>query len=176
MPTSEPRLTALDQPSREQLDELDALMQRMLALPVDPVDNSPKPPITTAGSQENPPLEITKDKEIGSPAVSVSPASLEHSARSVTLAPVAARPVLPAPGKGGACSSPYVPSTKVRNAGWLWPLVWINQGFDCCTVLLGPLGGWLRGPTGRSLLAWLGFLGLTVALAWLAWETVDWTS
>ena len=45
MATSErPRYSALDHPTRQQLDELDALMQRMLALPVNPMEEPPDVP------------------------------------------------------------------------------------------------------------------------------------
>ena len=45
MPTAgRPRSSALDHVTRQQLDELDALMQRMLALPVNPPEDSPRAP------------------------------------------------------------------------------------------------------------------------------------
>jgi hypothetical protein len=44
-PAGRPRSSSLDRETRQQLDELDALMQRMLALPVDPPDDLANPPI-----------------------------------------------------------------------------------------------------------------------------------
>jgi hypothetical protein len=34
------------------------------------------------------------------------------------------------------------------------------------TKILGPLGAWLRGEQGRSLLGWSGIAMLTVAVIW----------
>ncbi len=44
-PAGRPRSSSLDRETRQQLDELDALMQRMLALPVDSPDNLANTPI-----------------------------------------------------------------------------------------------------------------------------------
>jgi hypothetical protein len=58
-----PRFSALDPATRQQLDELDLLMQRMLALPVDPPEDPaippPQPPPVTAvrESMAHPPDE-----------------------------------------------------------------------------------------------------------------------
>lgn len=58
---------------------------------------------------------------------------------------------------------------------WLWPLSALNRMFDSATYLLGPLGGWLRQPGGRTF---LGLVGVTLVLAaicvqillWLTWN------
>jgi hypothetical protein len=55
------------------------------------------------------------------------------------------------------------------------PLVWLNQAFDWSTAWLGPLGRWLRGPSGQALLGWSGLLMLAAALAWLALDTLGWS-
>jgi hypothetical protein len=49
-PAGRPRSSSLDRETRQQLDELDALMQRMLALPVELPEDLPSPPTPeTAG-------------------------------------------------------------------------------------------------------------------------------
>ncbi len=61
------------------------------------------------------------------------------------------------------------------DTGRLWPLVWINIAFDGLTFLLGPLGRWLRGPTGRPLIGWIGVLLFAGALAWALFDWMGWT-
>ena len=61
------------------------------------------------------------------------------------------------------------------DAGRPWPLVWINIAFDGLTVLLGPLGRWLRGPTGRAMIGWIGVLLLAGAMAWALFDWMGWT-
>src|SRR5262245_36911308 len=46
----------------------------------------------------------------------------------------------------------FAPYHRPRVSRWLFPLVWANRLFDWGTVLLGPPGRWLRGPSGRSFL------------------------
>jgi hypothetical protein len=58
----------------------------------------------------------------------------------------------------------------------LWPLVGFNAAFDLCLRPWGPIGRWLRGPTGRALLGILGLLCLTAAAALAAADWIGWTS
>jgi len=60
-------------------------------------------------------------------------------------------------------------------AGWLRALVWVNLAFDAFTYLFGPLGGWLRGPTGRTMIGWIGVLLLAGAMAWAWFDWIGWT-
>jgi hypothetical protein len=56
------------------------------------------------------------------------------------------------------------------------PVEQLNQVFDLTTeILFGPLGRWLARPTGRTLLAWLGFLCLVAGAVLLACDWLDWT-
>jgi hypothetical protein len=59
---------------------------------------------------------------------------------------------------------------------YLWPFVGFNAAFDACLAPWGPVGGWLRGPTGRALLGILGLLCLTAAAALAAADWIGWTS
>jgi hypothetical protein len=53
---------------------------------------------------------------------------------------------------------------------WHWPLVCANELFDLATVPLGGLGRWLREPRGRTWLGWIGLGLLVAAVAWLVFE------
>ncbi len=57
----------------------------------------------------------------------------------------------------------------------LRPLAWVNDGFDVATLCLGPLGRWLRGGVGRTLLGLTGLLLLAVAAAWAVLDWIGWT-
>jgi len=70
---------------------------------------------------------------------------------------------------------PTTPSTQRRTPWFVWPLVGFNAVFDACLLPWGPLGRWLRGPTGRAFLGILGLLFLTAAAAWAAAEWIGWT-
>ena len=58
---------------------------------------------------------------------------------------------------------------------YIWPLVGFNAAFDLCLAPWGPIGRWLRGPTGRGLLGVLGLLCLTAAAALAAADWISWT-
>jgi hypothetical protein len=60
-----------------------------------------------------------------------------------------------------------------RQRWWLWPLKFANGAFDVFTHLLGPLGSWLRQPSGRNFLGWLG---LVLLLAAIALQVVMWVT
>ena len=70
---------------------------------------------------------------------------------------------------------PTKPSANRPTPWLLWPLVGFNAVFDACLLPWGPLGRWLRGPTGRAFLGILGLLFLTAAAAWAAAEWIGWT-
>ena len=44
----------------------------------------------------------------------------------------------------------------------------VNRLYDRSTAWLGPVGRWLRGEQGRSLLGWTGAAMLAAALVWAA--------
>lgn len=85
------------------------------------------------------------------------------------------RPPAPAPAPQPA-RRPAQTTTPDVTAPWqLWPFVAFNTVFDASLLPWGPLGRWLRGPTGRSLLGILGLLFLTAAAAWAVAEWIGWT-
>jgi hypothetical protein len=189
-----PRSSALDPATRQQLDELDLLMQRMLALPVDsPEEPAPlsEPPDAAAADSTTAP----SDQRASTSAVPDTPsAAFETSTPPQSRA--TDRNKQPAPGgrhrthtlplsAGFAASTPRTPAqsplpvslpASPRRLAWpLHPLLWINLVFDWSTGWLGPLSGWLREPGGRALIGWGGLLLLAAALAWLAWDGIGWT-
>lgn len=159
-------MAAPPSPTRQQLDELDALMQRMLALPVE----EPAEPANV--QRESAPVLVEE----------VAPASLHALA---TVAPVLVkvnRMVPTEQDRVPPTESPRQPEPEETAAdaeppaAWLLPLVWANGFFDLLTYLLGSHGRWLRGPRGRAALAWLGLLLLLAAAAWavLDWDGWNW--
>jgi hypothetical protein len=57
----------------------------------------------------------------------------------------------------------------------LQPLVWANRAFDGCAARLGPPGRWLCGPRGKALLGWTGLALLSAAVAWGVLDWMGWT-
>jgi hypothetical protein len=174
--------------TRQELDELDALMQQMLALPAEEPDefDDPLPEARLAADTHasSPRLVETASGAGASPQLPALPALLLEEERSVTagaapepspfegfdVRPVRADVHKPEPPP----SSRTAAGRRPRAAWWLRPLVWPNQAFDRSTHWLGAPGRWLRGPQGRSLLGWLGLLFLSGALGWVALDTIGW--
>jgi hypothetical protein len=179
-----PRSSALDHATRQQLDELDELMQRMLALPVnppgEPEDLPGEKPREAPAVSENSPIQaeqvIHDNEEARTEAVLPSPAPLAILNRTRRNADSADSPGSN-PRETAESAFIRVPRSapRLRLAWPLYPLLWINLAFDRSTAWLGPVGRWLRGPAGRALLGWSGLLLLAAALAWLAWDGIGWT-
>lgn len=66
--------------------------------------------------------------------------------------------------------TPAAPPPLTTQWGYL-PLLWINQGFDRSTSVLGGAGDWLRGQAAREM---LGVSGIAMALVAAAWFLKDW--
>jgi hypothetical protein len=104
------------------------------------------------------------------------------------FAPIATVP-LSTPPDTTPGSLPVTPSPRPRilprpwptyaspSLGALWDrwLVWTNRTFDRYTCWLGKPGRWLQGPTGRTVLGWLGLGLLAAAGAWTLSIWFDWT-
>jgi hypothetical protein len=206
---SKPQPSGDVHPTRQQLDELDALLRRMLDLPVSPPEEARGPHTEETPTQ---PPEAPKLRESASPPVSyvvvqtaqkeqpeessaAGPADTKGEAESwipfrsswqpsaQTWGPLAeswhhARggrpaaphseelgPTTPSPVVAVVAAHPSVPAMPPRTVTWrgpwhertLAPLIWFNRAFDACLAPLGRPGRWLRGPTGRLV---LGFVGL----------------
>ena len=188
------------QSTKQMLDELDALMEKMLSLPVNETDDgsasapevkSPSLPPTLSATLtllEPPAKAPVRDLPLPEPEhPAVNPPHLEM--------PVAPPPPLPPPVREPAplpepmtndvtppsvmpkleplleeIPEPDVPLTT--EWGYL-PLLWMNQAFDGLTIALGA-GEWLRSQAGRMLLGVSGVALLAFAVAWLVRDWLGW--
>lgn len=181
--------------SAAMLAELDTLLERMLALPVQHVEEPapapppqpqpeysiPTPPApvleTVAALEQEPPLPLqtTVNDDLYLQTILSEHVTEEKPTQDQLLELPLSFPLRPPI----APPSPQPPPTMHVNAPDLPPLsmkpiLWLNRGFDGLSRGLGPAGAWLRSGTGRTVLGWLGLLmllavgGLAVkdALAW----------
>lgn len=171
--------------TRQQLDELDALLQRMLSVPLAPPD-TPLP--GALGRADAPPLPPVwrPDAPASAPAASLphlalmeppSSAKIEPEPKPVAKAepkPQAPEPkpvakVAPAPAKPQAApasvpAKPQAPAAPPAPLPLL-PLVALNAAFDSACGLLGPFGRALRSGFLKHIygLIGLGLIAYTVA-------------
>jgi hypothetical protein len=178
--------------AREQLDELDSLIQQMLDIPVNPspeflgransgtlgeVDTSP--PSNPENHFSDPNTAPSVSEQLNE-APEILPSSLPDKAAWESLS----SDVLEKDPEKEAYSSVVRTDVATRRVprkrrsasggGIRLPLVWVNRLFDWSTLLLGPLGRGLRSHAGRALLGWIGVLligGATLwgLLDWLGW-------
>lgn len=160
----------------DQLDELEALMQRMLAVPAHPGEDAPEP--AEATSAERPAAEPVSPR----PPEAAGPPQLFANGTPSPLAPrqepaprdeeqgKPAPPPWREPSRP-AIALPWVaPARAVPRQGWRRPLLWIDAGFERWTHALGPAGRCLAGDAGRAVLGTLGLLLVAGALAWGVWN------
>jgi hypothetical protein len=191
------------QANRQQLDDLDALLQRMLALPVNRLDETEQAPPPPTGRTATPlaapelPAELSwgeRMAELDSAAATVKnlmpslPSISEHLphsdstpiVRSVVFVPaVEPQPSsigepIPAPAEVATETAVTTPR-GTRVPFWLMPLVWSNDRFDESVEPWGFVGRWLSNPSGRAFLGGLGFLLLAGAAALALWDWIGWT-
>ena len=182
------------QSTKQMLDELDALMERMLSLPVNDLDSAPPFPQDVVKAPHVAPALAAKLTLLESPAGAAPTTNQSH--------PVFNPPHLGLPADAGRgmpedtsyLSEPEPLSNNVvppsflsklepllaaipeseKPLMWHWgygPLVWINQGFDRWTLFFGGVGEWLRGQAGRTA---LGLSGVVLTLAAFVWFLKDW--
>ncbi len=176
MSNSAPQPPVPFQPTRQQLDELEALMRRMLDLPMDPRD-------AEAPTLPAPLLDAVIAPEPVAEEMALPPPGWRHDDATalfseavpfpagVTLAPPEPAPAPPEP------SAITTRRPRRRSTGGtllLRPLLWSNRLFDRLTVLLGEPGRWLRSPPGRTWLGWSGLLMLATAVAWGVLDWMGW--
>ena len=190
--------TSASQSTKQLLDELDALMQRMLAVPVQPAETEAAPQAGPEPRQvELMPAPITPVVQAPPLPQPAAPAEPFLPAAAVPLVPIIvqrptgvaaatpAQPRPPAPASPRAEQAAVQPLPKPRSP-WMNPtatktsvglavpgwgsrlLLAVNRMYDRGTDRLGPVGRWLRGETGRSLLGWTGLAMVVVALVWAA--------
>jgi hypothetical protein len=190
-------------PTRQQLDEIDALLQRMLALPPtgnEPTDVAPAAPRTQPAEMTFPAPVIREVPPVRAPAPDEpvvrewrvqwpqSPAP-QSSAVADWGAPVplatpveeaeSVRPsVYPAPAPVAHIPVPVAEAVVDPPAApvhvLLWPLILLNLAFIALTHLL-PFGVWLRG-RGRTTLGWVGIGLIVTTTVWAAgeWLGYEW--
>jgi hypothetical protein len=186
-----------DQPTRQQLDELDALMKRMLALPVTDSEGATKTPALarpyeptaqpnhanerepsqsgTSQPQAGPQPQIDEQAPPGADDSAQVWQSIRKSDRIQFVQSVPA-PV-PVPRLKKATGRPSTKDIQAAEATayWLSPLVTIDRLFNRCVCLLGRFGSWLRQPYGKALLAGTGIVLLLAALGWVMLDWSAWT-
>jgi hypothetical protein len=116
-----------------------------------------------------PPIPAASGPSVQTETVEVQeypPDSIPEPAPAV--APIPA-PTPPAPEKKP--SQPRSPLPPVS----LWPLIAFNAAFDVLLLPLGPVGAWLRRPSGGGLLAGTGLLCLLAAALLLAADWYGWS-
>jgi hypothetical protein len=198
-----PQSTA-GQSTRQLLDELDALMQRMLAVPVQPGDSEPAPapePVREAAATAPRNVEL-----VPAPiAVTAVPAAdFRELAQEKPPSPVPLMPIILTRPKASVAEMPAFPCVQAPlpqrkptappealpkpPPAWMNPaatkvapppaatgrgtalLIALNRGYDRLTDWLGPLGRWMRGEQGRSVLGWTGLAMLVSAVVWAAFR------
>jgi hypothetical protein len=167
-------------PTRQQLAELEALMQRMLSLPVNQLDADaeaalPKllPELPVVESEEPAPAVPSEPTRPPIPAVATAPVSspparLDERFHIKAGAPSVLSKRLPS-------ALPRLAPWRRLRADWLRPILWINRVFDTWTSRLGRPGRWLRSRHGRALLGALGILFLVAAVGCAILGVVGWT-
>jgi hypothetical protein len=187
-------------PVRQQLDELDGLLQRMLELPVEPAPEDALPRLPGEGSAEangNAVALESSGPELDSPQYAepsfsdfqfsstgdgseTGAASALPSLSASTLGEV--RPQLGAawvgtkePAPSAQTSSSQTQIWEGETSPWVWPLVVLNRAVDRCLNRLGRPGRWCQGTLGRACLGFLGLLLLVGALLWGILDWIQWT-
>jgi hypothetical protein len=182
------------QSTKQMLDELDALMDRMLALPVNEMEDAPAFPkeivperalTATLTLLQTPPPAPTPAPLVEMP---LHPAVNPPHRPMAAFEPAAVAPVPPLfpppapltndvvppsllPKVEELLASVPDPSPSPASLGVYLPLLWINQAFDGFTLILGPSAAKLRSQAGRML---LGFAGVVLLLASATWFLKDW--
>jgi hypothetical protein len=158
------------QGTRQLLDELDALMDQMLALPVndgqadaDPTAPAPTPTVSATLTLLEPSGGYRTTEE--------PPPPNRGYVLPEPLAVVAAPPIVQLD------ALPCVEPARWRPSQIAYQfLVWVNYGFDRGAARFGLLGRCLRSRPGRMMLGFAGLTLLALALAWLCRDLWGWNS
>jgi hypothetical protein len=147
--------------TRQQLDELDALLQQMLELPVqqNAEDSGASRPAGTAGSAV---LEAE-------PVISSGPVATLSGVPLTADGPRSASPRRERPARS---PEPVGDAQPRPVALWLRPLQTANQLFDVHVARLGRPGRWLCRPQGRAFLGWMGLALLVGALGLMIYDRI----
>ena len=181
------------QTTKQMLDELDALMERMLALPVNDPDDAPADrPAALAASLTllDPPAVAPAPDPSPAPPMLKVPTEPAKAESPVVVAIQLAPPVRMPVERPAAITDRVLPSTVMPQlrtllsegpdrtpppAAWsLGPLLLLNHGFDAVVGGLGAPGRWLGTPGGRVALGAAGLLLWGLALGWLVADALGW--
>ena len=158
------------QPTRQQLDDLDALLQRMLALPVSPAEAPAAPPALPEPPAGN--MILSDPRPPAPPPVDPVPVSVPL----LNLPPVERRASAPAPpARAPSPRQALIASRPPAPPLLLRPVLWLNRGFDGLAFSLGAPGRWLRRPAGRTVLGVVGLALLAAAVALVLLDRIGWT-
>ena len=175
------------QTTKQMLDELDALMEKMLLLPVnDPDESAPFPEAVV-----KPSLSATLTLLQAPAPVNLTPAAHPALNPPHFLAPMrmeAPPPIQESAPQPEPLTNEVVPPSVLAKLAPLmreipettpapmlqWghlSFLWINQRFDQTTTILGGSGAWMRSQAGRML---LGVSGVALMLIAVSWFLRDW--
>jgi len=183
-----PRPDDVVHPTRQQLDELDAMIRHMLALPADQADGPPAPGAPVASGPAHRPEEQSVTPPFWKAALEALalPAAQALNGRGSSQGddaggrspaqpsgdgprPLERSAVLAATSGGGP--PPAEDPEGVRRV-LAWPLVGSNELFDRWAGRLGLRGRWLHGV--RAVLGWAGLALLATALVWGVLDWIGW--
>jgi hypothetical protein len=186
------------QSTKQMLDELDALMDRMLSLPVNELEDTPtvgeKPSVLAAKlTILEPPVEKAQKLK---PTMEPTPAkptfnpphfTLPPSPPAEPLTPYVAPPLPEPEPLTNEIEPPRLlptldplladipgPAKSLSLSWWYESLVWINRAFDRVAMLLPGAGSWLRTQSGRMFLGASGFVLTAAAIGWLLKDWLGW--
>jgi hypothetical protein len=183
--------------TRQMLDELDSLMEKMLALPVNQLEDSATATSTTAPVAVQAPREPRLATPVRAEAMPAATSGQVLVAQIAVVHSPATHDVLPSPKSTRDSWAEYQPSNQDEvlpplaslvapvaetnpSASRLFlfrfrPLLWLNQGFDQLTQRLGFAGSWLRSSRGRMVIGVVGLTLLALAAGWWLKEWLGWT-
>ncbi len=188
--------------TRQMLDELDALMERMLALPINEAEDiaptkpaaakpaaapltakltllqvpADDPPLDAAHAGTNPSHLPTLNAARTVDAPRPAPLPPLPPAPAVAPAPLSDRVVPPAADPSADALLAEVPEPDDTFASWfIVPVLWGNRVFDQGTHYLGDAGAWLRTTLGRAVVGTAGLLLLGAAALWLMRDWLGWS-
>jgi hypothetical protein len=183
---------ALPNPTQDQLDELETLIQRMLELPVveqESIDTDPALQVREhpAPSSDGFTIEVSPPhREFAGNPGETRGTTDETPAPSGTFKLADELPVIkirslrskkPTPSRRATSHSTGTEAAAQggrRLRPLLFPLTAMNWVFDLYTLPFGPVGRWLRGSGGRNVLGVTGLILLAIAtgcgvVEWMGW-------
>ncbi len=191
------------QTTKQMLDELDALMDRMLSLPVNELEEGQtggeKPSVLAAKLTILEPPAGPFEKQRGAPPqqrprpesdnLPLNPPhfTMSPSEPAEPLTTYVAPPVPEPEPLTNEIEPPSLlqkldplladmsePAASLSMSWGYQPLVWINRSFDRVALLVPGAGSWLRTQSGRMFLGASGFVLTAAAVGWLLKDWLGW--